>query len=1230
MGGVFANVALAAPVAPVAGDLIKMTCAVGAGINDPCRGVYYYDGAKRYVFPMENIYKTWYSDFSNIVTISPTEIGNIQIGGVVKVRPGTWLVKITTDPKVYAVENGVLRWIDSEARASKLYGAEWYKKVIDLRDDLFPYYTVGAPISSDYHPVGTLIKYANSSQVYYIDSGNVKRPIASEAAMTANLFQSKFVVTTDITYADGSSITKKEPSLTNVAGSSVAVATGDVTVSLAADTPASSTVVAGQAIADLAHFTFTNGGSSEVKITTVNLKRIGVSADSTPSSVYLYEGNSRLTDAASVSSGNINFNDAAGIFTLPAGGSKTIAVKANIATGTSGQTVGVKLESAAKVVASPTATIVGTFPINGNIHTVATATLATVDFNSSTTPSTATITAQSNYVMWQNIVTVGNRYVWMKSFKLRQVGSVYNTDLGNFKLFVDGEMVGDMQPSLDSNGYVMWDLSASPKKLETGSRTIKMVGDILSGANRNFSFSLRTTGDALFVDSEYNQPVLATANSSSFSARTSGTQTIDTGSLTFTKRTDSPSGNVVKDAAGVTLAKFDVKAFGENMKVENLKLRIDETNNVTTDDDDTSGPDGVYTLRNGAIYLDGVQVGSTAAIAGDGDATQAYTEYTFGSSFIVNAGQTRVMEVRADIYDSDTTNDIDASDALQVEIVEGSSNVQRMTSLGYGSYPAAVVEGNDLTVATGSLAVGKNASYSSHTVVVPKYAYKIGSYNISANSTEGATITSVVVDFDSVADAFDASDDITNMYIVLGSYTSTVKSTITDTSNTYSTNVAISAGQTLALDIYADIASSAYDGDATADTATSSVTVSYTTSSSATSTSASEVSGQTITAGAGSLTIALDGGSPLNRIVAGNQSGVEAARYRFTATNDTYYIDEVDITVSSATVASVINSVDLYDGSTKLGTAYMVGDDGDSGSNNKASFYGLNVKIDPAPAAAKILTVKYNLAQIGVGGGNSQSNAAAQIDRVKYHDSAGTITTSTTDYNANELYVYKSIPTVNHVDLSNTSALVNGTATDLYKFTVTASAQGDIALKQFILTTTWSDGGTVDTLEVESLKLYEDGVDVSTNVTIQDQSGNSVESSSGLLEDDEDLTVSWDTTKESLISAGTTKTYLIRGTPQGFRMTGSDTVGDSVSFYLAGDTTHNSTKVYLNGTFTAATLWGLHTAAAATGSGTLYQFIWSDYSANPHVVNEDASSSGDWANSYKVLNLDLAGETWSK
>lgn len=142
-GTILSGIALASAThaaALSAGDLIKLS-------SRP--DIYYYGpDAKRYVFPNEKTYFTWYTDFSTKV-VTDTELAAIPVGGAATYRPGFKLVKITTDPKVYAVSRGgTLRWIETEHIAAQLYGPDWNTKVDDLPDAFFATYKIGTSISS--------------------------------------------------------------------------------------------------------------------------------------------------------------------------------------------------------------------------------------------------------------------------------------------------------------------------------------------------------------------------------------------------------------------------------------------------------------------------------------------------------------------------------------------------------------------------------------------------------------------------------------------------------------------------------------------------------------------------------------------------------------------------------------------------------------------------------------------------------------------------------------------------------------------------------------------------------------------------------------------------------------------------------------------------------------------------------------------------------------------------
>ena len=110
--------------------------------------VYYYgnDGL-RYIFPNEKTYFTWEDAFTEIKWISDEDLTTIQIGGNATYKPGIRMVKIVSDPTVYAVSaNAELRAIESEEVAVELYGEDWATMVDDLPDYFFTNYWIGSSI----------------------------------------------------------------------------------------------------------------------------------------------------------------------------------------------------------------------------------------------------------------------------------------------------------------------------------------------------------------------------------------------------------------------------------------------------------------------------------------------------------------------------------------------------------------------------------------------------------------------------------------------------------------------------------------------------------------------------------------------------------------------------------------------------------------------------------------------------------------------------------------------------------------------------------------------------------------------------------------------------------------------------------------------------------------------------------------------------------------------------
>ena len=822
------------------------------------------------------------------------------------------------------------------------------------------------------------------------------------------------------------------------------VISGPVGVSLAADNPASGTVVATQATADIAHFTFTGSGT----VTGVVLKRIGVSGDSTLSNVYLFDGAVRLTDAASVSSnGLISFNVPGGIFTVA--GSKTISVKSDILTGTSGQTVGVMLATFTTSGGTVTANL------SANIHTVASATLAAVSAGT-VTPTGATLNPSANVTVWQSTLSVSNRDVWMKRIALRNTGSAPASAFANFKLYVNGVQVATAA-GLDVNGYVTFDLTAAPILLVAGSRVVRVDVDLVSGASRTALFSLRQAADVDFVDSNFNVNIAPTSTPwASATANTiSGTSG---GSLTIEKDVSSPSVRVVNQASDANIATFKFTAYGEAIKVETLRATY------------ASSDAAIGSLRNGRILIGGVQYGSSTTLNEDSQATP-YTSYTVNYTFM--PGVPVLVELHADIFDNDGTDSITAgTDTINGSLAIGSSNATRQDSLGSFNAPAVAVTSNTLTISTASITLAKNSSYANQSTVLPSTNFKIGSWNLAGSSVEDVLLTTLGFDIrESTGTEFDEGD-ITNMYVVVKNASgaivaqpSPIATLGTGADQNFSINYTLVKNTNVTIDLFANLSDDTLDMVAGVSGGTDAIdatdafdTVFQVSGTSLVSGAAvtggngtTTVVGQAIAFAAATITVSKDASAPVTAIAYDNQTLTTAA-LRFATVTAGFNITDLTVTVG-ASADTVVQNVVLYDGATLIATAPL-------STATTAVFSGLLWNV-PANTN-KVLTVKLQLGTVGPFAGTTgatiTTSIAAATDFTAVNTSTGVSATGAGTATGSTTYAYASVPTVDYVALPTTT-LAAGTKV-LAKFNVTSNG-GTVAWKEVLFDITKSAAPTI-------------------------------------------------------------------------------------------------------------------------------------------------------------------------
>ncbi len=773
---------------------------------------------------------------------------------------------------------------------------------------------------------------------------------------------------------------------------------GPVSIMSASSQP-SGAIVAGQSGALLGNFVFSGNGT----VSSVKFARTGVSTNDTLTNVYLYDGASRLTDSASVSSdGTITFNNV----NMSVNGSKTITVRADIAAGTNGQIVGV---TATNVMVSGESTMTSVNAA-GPMLTIAQVTnIATVTLNNQKGIANSNLTLpQTNYTLWGTDLNVGTRAVNLKGLTVKMIGSAPVGAVTNVALFVDGLQVATA--SADANQRFVFDLSSMPKSLYTGSHSLEVRGNVVAGASRNFYFTAENSADLMLEDSSLAGVNITATNFNTY--RTAGTQTISgtsNTSIVVAKDTTFTTTNLVAGVSNTAISKFKLTAYGEDTKVQYVTV-VPKLNAAVNSD-----------VTNLALFVNGAQVGNTINTG-----TSPY-QFSLGSNFIATAGVAYTVEVRADIRSRSTGLNLANNDIVTAEITALSG--QGMSSQNTFSTSATVV-GQNLTVGGSVVNVGKTISGVATAVSPNSTAVKIGSFKIQAGSIEAINVRQLTL---GLALSNVASQNlISNVTlkdaagVVLGTPTG-----ISSASQNFNVNFDVNLGATTQVDVFADLA-----GIATSETITPSLAVNYTGKTSNQTTTTTAVNGDAVTISVITVGVPTVSSKLSSQYVLGGTNAV-VGTYNVTSTNGKSTINDLTFTVAGAT-----NNVQ----------SITVGGQTASPIGTTVTFTGLNLAVPAGSGGLNIpVTVNYTAAYVGASGQAgvlSGTTGTVTLTGMKTTTDSGTVAVTTPTVATNTMTSVATMPTVTKAGTA-TSVGVNGAtqlAVKIGSIRVAADAAGDIIL----------------------------------------------------------------------------------------------------------------------------------------------------------------------------------------
>ena len=786
------------------------------------------------------------------------------------------------------------------------------------------------------------------------------------------------------------------------------VVSGPVSAAIAMSQP-TGMLVQKQSGARLADITFSGNGT----VTNVQLQRIGVSADATLTNVYLYDGNTRITDAASVVTGGyINFNSTTGLFSV--NGTRTLTVRADIADTTSGQSVGVKLNSVtAGGSVSTYSNVIGNSLQIGSVQTAA------VQFSTAslgTNATTVSVDAGTQaYNVWQGTASVSTRDVNFRAATFKFVGSAPIDAVANLSLYVDGtKIAGPSMVNAANNNKVTFDLGNTPFLMKTGSHTIDLRGDIVKGSARTISFSVENVADLMFEDSNLMGVNVSATVGNSTTLLTQGNSVYNTisvrsGSVTVNVDPAFSTNKVTGGATNVPVGQFTMKAYGEDVKVNSLQVTFATTT--------------ITTLNNVSLFVNGGQVGSSQNFAGQP------LSYTLGSSLIIPAGQTVTFTVKADMVN--TSNAAYTTGSVAAVVGGVSNNAQGQSSNELVSVASSAVTGNSLTVSSGAGSFSRTSGFTAVTVAPNTANVKIGSFTVQADSSEDMKINSAGVN--PVVSGY-AQTNVSNLTLksngmIIGT---PIGNPAAGTSTFSFTDIVVPANGTRTFDVYADIGGASTGSTTASMSITSRGSVSNTTVT-------SSAAGATITSAASTLAApVLVSSSPVAQFVVGGSSfGIATFKLATAAAGTSATVRELRFStvgtdaIESITVGGVTSPV-ISGGTTTV-----------SGLNLSVSYTGTDVPV----------TVKFSGFQNSTTGGNLQASVATTTVTLGYIEAtsgSGSVVTNTTPVTSSEMTLVASKPTVS-VSSTQGGTLILGAENKVGEFTVTADANGKISVASVLV-----------------------------------------------------------------------------------------------------------------------------------------------------------------------------------
>jgi len=927
--------------------------------------------------------------------------------------------------------------------------------------------------------------------------------------------------------------------------------TGGLSVNLASDTPASTTVATG-GTTDFTKLNLT-AGTGAVTVSKIYVTRTGLSANSDVLNIKVIDAatGGYVGNIGSLNSDNkaiISFYPA---ITVPAGTTKSFYLRASIyASSTAGRTAMLGITSASDVISNATS-VSGTFPVVGNAMSVVALTLGTVTVSEDgTVTDVAPNVGETDVVVDQFKIAVSSTEdVTVQTLTAKRTGTASATDTANVELYD----VTNNQTVATVTSWDAYDTAVfSNLNLVIGKgKTVryKIMVDVVGGAGSSKTVNtdvIDGTDVLLSVKGNSYGYFIAPTIGSSFSGKGAADQTIANGSLTISKSASTPATGKIAAGSDVVLGKFDFDAKGEDIKITALTVKATTAVHGWADTD----------IKSISIYD-----AAGNLVAGPKDPTALVAAFT--DTFIVPVG-VHTYTVKATIADSVATSDtvkitID-QDPATLTVATGMRSNDEIVEL-----PVADVDANTLTVSGAALTVTTLASPASRSIPKGTSDFVWATFSLDAGSAgENIRVTSITIT-DSLGAAAAATDidnaelwaDLTSANSVRGDVYETLISatkqpSAATTAFTLTPTLTVTKGTFVKVALVADLNTAGGTGYHMFSLTTGGVSGNGASTGNAlvdgTSTSYVTASVQTMTATTGgTLTVTKDATTPIADIILGNTNGVTLAAFRLAANNvEDLDLDQITFSATNGTYASTLY---FYNGTQLLGST--------PGANHGTVVFNDGTLTIPVNSY-KLITVKADVMDID---GTARTNGASMNMGVEYTDNikttgllSGQSVTSSIAKAGNTMVAYKARPYFAKNSASPSGQITPLSSQEVARFDITASSADDITFEN-----------TVNFLKLYVSANVNDTTQNTMTFILKDSDGNTLDTGAQAAASTHSkamaTTVTFPFASNSLtVPAGTTKTIYVYSDLSDF-----EDAGDSMQVYWSSaDTSVSSFSINNN------------------------------------------------------------------